>query len=86
METRERIHQLVDELPETDLDEVASLLESRRPLDPLSRALAAALADDEAEAMDAAEMIEQAYADVRQGRLVSHEDLLRRLSSLANPG
>src|SRR5215218_6929658 len=30
METRERIHQLVDELPETDLDEVASLLESRR--------------------------------------------------------
>ncbi|HEY7031543.1 MAG TPA: hypothetical protein VH482_09465 [Thermomicrobiales bacterium] len=86
METRERIHQLVDELPETELDEVARLLESRRSSDPLSRALAFALPDDEAESDDEAEAVEQAYLDVRQGKLVSHGEVLRQLTSPAKPG
>jgi hypothetical protein len=80
METRERIHQLVDELPETELEEVAQLLERRRPANSLLRALAAAPPDDEPESPEEAEAIGQAHADVAARRVVSHEEVIRRLS------
>ncbi|MEA2528171.1 MAG: hypothetical protein QOF33_3449 [Thermomicrobiales bacterium] len=83
MATRDRIHQLVDELPESDLDEVIHFLEDRGSPNTLSRALAAAPPDDEPESPEEAAAIGQAYADVADGRLVSHEELLHRLSSPA---
>lgn len=86
METRERIHQLVDELPETELGEIERLLESRRPPDPLSHTLAAAPHDNEAESEDEAAAMKQAYEDIARGNLVSHDQLLRRLSGPASPG
>ena len=83
LKTRERIHQLVDELPETELEQVAHLLERRYPSNPLLRALAVAPPDDEPESPEEADAIEQAYADVAAGRVVSHEESLRRLSARA---
>ncbi len=49
METRVRIHQLVDELSESDLDDVVQFLEDRRPSNALARLLANAPVDDETE-------------------------------------
>lgn len=83
METRERIHQLVDELPESDLDDVIHFLEDRRPSNALAHSLANAPADDELESPEEAAAIEEAYADVAGHRVISHEEALRRLSALA---
>jgi hypothetical protein len=83
MATRERIHQLIDELPESDLDDVIRFLEDRRLPDALSRALAAASPDDESESPEEAAAMQQAYADIAEGRVVPHEEMLRRLSAPA---
>jgi hypothetical protein len=76
---RDRIHRLVDQLPEAELPEIESLLVERRAnADPVLRALANAPGDDEALTAEEAPSLEEAYADIAAGRVVSHEEARRR--------
>jgi len=77
---RERIHQLVDAMPETELSEIETLLEERKiQADPFLRALANAPEDDEAVTEEEEIAVRDAYADIAAGRVVSHEEVRRRL-------
>lgn len=59
---RQYLHQLLDELPESELHRV------RMALCPV---------DDEPVTEEEAAAIEAAMEDIRQGRIVSHKDVLR---------
>jgi predicted transcriptional regulator len=77
---RDRIHRLVDQLPEAELPEVESLLTERRDhADPFLSALANAPEDDEPLTDEDIAALDEAYADVAAGRVVSHEEARRRL-------
>ncbi len=77
---RERIHQIVDAMPETELPEIESMLAERKiQADPFLRALAHAPEDDEAVTEEEEIAVREAYADIAAGRVVSHEDVRRRL-------
>ena len=79
---RERIHQLVDELPEVELNVVELLLAGRRATtDPVLQALANAPADDEPLTDDEAAAVKEGFDDIARGDVVSDtelDQLLRR--------
>lgn len=80
MQTRERIHDLVDALAEETLPAVERFLERIRDGgDPILVALANAPEDDEALTPEEEAAIEEGLADIAAGRVVSHEDVRRRL-------
>ena len=78
--TRDRLHRLIDELPEQDLPTVEQLLTERRlDDDAFRRMLAEAPEDDEPlKAKDIA-AIEEGLQDVAAGRLIPNDELWRRL-------
>jgi hypothetical protein len=82
MITRDQLHRLVNELPESDLEEIGQLLEIRRSPTLLTRALDEAPIDDEIETGEEAVEIRLAYSDVVQGKVVSHEELVRLIGRL----
>jgi hypothetical protein len=70
---RERIHRLVDQLPEIELPAVESLLSERRAAaDPFLQALANAPEDDEPLSDEDIAALDEAYADIAAGRVVPH--------------
>ena len=75
--TRDDIHRLVDSLPEGDLTAVGEYLQSRQTADSdaLLNSLMAAPWDDEPESPEEAAAVREAYEDVRNGNLVSDEEL-----------
>jgi hypothetical protein len=85
MTTKERLHRLVDALPDPVLAEAEHLLEElqQRAADPLLQALAAAPEDDEPETDEERAAIAEARAAIARGEVESWEqvraDLLRRL-------
>jgi hypothetical protein len=80
MQTRERIHDLVDELAEETLPAVERFLERMRDGgDPVLLALATAPEDDEPLTPEDEAAIEEGLADIAAGRVVSHEEVRRRL-------
>ena len=80
MQMRERVHRLIDELPEQELGAVERFLAQRGAgVSPLRCALEAAPEEDEPLSTEAAAAIEEAYADVVAGRVVKDDDLGRRL-------
>ena len=78
MATKDRLHRMVDALPEEDVPAAEKALESVR-LERVRRALAEAPEDDEPLTEAEREAIQEAEEDVRAGRLVSHEEVKRRL-------
>ncbi len=84
MTTKEKLHRLVDALPEPVLDEAEQLLQglAQRADDPLLRALAAAPEDDEPETEEERSAIAEARAAIARGEVEPWEhvrtDLLRR--------
>lgn len=73
MTVRERLHQIVDELPEPDAERALRALERWRD-DPVGLALAAAPFDDEPETPEERAAVEQAREEVRRGDVVSAEE------------
>lgn len=77
---RDRIHKLVDDLPEGDLDSVEYWLSDlRNEEDPVRRALENAPVDDEPETEEERVAVEEGRADIAAGRVISHGEVLRRL-------
>ena len=80
MQVRDRLHRLIDELPEDELGAVERLLVDRRQgCSPLRRAVMDAPVDDEPLSADDFAALEEAYADVAAGRFADDETLWRRL-------
>jgi len=87
------LHRLVDELPEDRAEAAQRILECLRgekhdeltqallesPDDSLLHTLAAAPEDDEAETPEEAQAVREAREDLAAGRVLSHEELKRRL-------
>lgn len=84
MTTKEKLHRMIDALPEPVLDEAEQLLQElqRRADDPWLRALASAAEDDESETEEERAAIAEARAAIARGEVESWEqvrtELLRR--------
>ncbi len=75
MLTRDDLHQLLDSIPDNELTAAATSL---RPLvDPVLWSLLTAPIDDEPETEEERTAIAEADEDIRQGRLIAHEDIKR---------
>lgn len=80
MTVKDRLHRLVDLLPEPELHAAESYLAFLHAQhDPLLRALLSAPADDEPYTDAERAAVAEAWADVRAGRAVSDEELRREL-------
>jgi hypothetical protein len=75
---RREAHLLLDVLPEEKLVAVRSLLEVM--VEPLSRSLAMAPAEDEEITPETAEALDRARASLARGEGVSHDEMLREFS------
>jgi predicted transcriptional regulator len=77
MTTREKVHKLVDELPESQLEPVAEFIESQDE-DPMITAFRDAPEDDEPWTDEDEAAAAEGRADIAAGRTVSHEEMLRK--------
>ncbi|MGI8927649.1 MAG: hypothetical protein ACR2HN_13555 [Tepidiformaceae bacterium] len=78
MTSRDRLHSLIDELPESSLERAERSLEMVVGCERVS--LDGAPEDDEPLTAEDEIAIESAWRDREQGKLVGHADLLRHLS------
>lgn len=85
MTNKERLHALVEDLPENEIHAALRFLEYLRDLerDPLMKNLREASPDDEPVTEEDLAALAEAWEDVKQGRVVSHEEVRRR--SLGEP-
>ena len=82
MTTKEQIHQLVNDLPESDLETVKRVFEGLSALSGSSAvetALASAPIDDESVTDEEAQAIEEGERDVEAGRVVTADEVQVRL-------
>ncbi len=80
MRTRDRIHQLVDELPEDVLPSVEQFLAERRgEADPFLRALANAPNEGERLTPEEEAAVREGLDAIEQGDVVSHAEVRREL-------
>lgn len=81
MTDRERLHSLVDDLPEGEVRAALHFVESLRTSeeDPVLRALRDAPLDDEPVTEEDRAALEEAWEDVRQGRLTAHKEVRLRV-------
>ena len=81
--TRDKLHQLIDELPDGDLELVQFLLEHRHDpdRDPFLFNLATAPYDDEPSSPEEDAEAAAAWEEYRRGRFVSAEEAKRELLS-----
>ena len=82
MTAKERIHQLVDDLPESELETARRGLEGLSALslsNPVVEALANAPVDDESVSDEEAQAIEEGERDIDAGRVVSVDQVRTRL-------
>ncbi|MBI3964484.1 MAG: hypothetical protein HY329_02525 [Chloroflexi bacterium] len=77
MTTRELLHDLVERLPETELDAARRHLEEL--VDPVLRALRRAPLDDEPESEAERAAVDAARRSLAAGRGTSHAEVCRRL-------
>ncbi len=80
--TREQVHRLVDDLPARELSAAARYLQflrSGQHQESLPPELANAPLDDEPETPEEAAAVAEAWEDVAVGRVLSHEEVLRRV-------
>jgi hypothetical protein len=76
MATRDTLHHLVDALPDAEVDAAERYLAALQS-DPMLRALLTAPTDDEPETDEERAAVAEAEEDVRQGRVVSMEEIKR---------
>lgn len=82
-QTRERIHQLVGELPEGELPNVERFLRQRQDRhDPVRDALLNAPEDDEPLTPEDVAAIQEGLDAIERGETVSHHEVRRRLLGL----
>lgn len=82
MTTKERIHQLVEDLPQSELETAKRVLEGLSALSLSNRiveALANAPVDDESVSDEEAQAIEEGERDIDAGRVVSVDQVRTRL-------
>lgn len=80
MTTKDRLHALVDQLPESEQHVAERFLEYlRASSSPLARALRNAPLDDEPLSEDERKALDEAWEDIRAGRIVSHQEMRRQL-------
>ena len=80
MVTREELHQIVDWLPDDKLEAGRqAFLEFLKKTDPMLYTLITAPEDDEPETEEERAAVEEAYAAISRGEVISHEDLMREL-------
>jgi hypothetical protein len=80
MTVKERLHHLVDALPETELETAARVLEAlRATADPVAWALDNALLDDEPDHDDADGGLTEARAEMAAGHTIPLEQVKREL-------
>ena len=77
MSTREKVHQLIDELPESEMEPVLELIASRGA-DPVLHLLENAPEEDEEISAEEEAAAAEGRADIAAGRTVSHEEMLRK--------
>jgi uncharacterized protein (DUF433 family) len=78
MMTKEGLHQLIDALPESELDEAARLLAALETTDPVLRALLLAPEDDEPETDEERAAVDEARQAARRGEVFTLEDVEER--------
>ena len=77
--TRSRLHHLVDELPESELDAAVRFLEYLRDTgDPLLRSLETAPEDDEPVTPEDEERIREGWAAYRRGETVTLDEYMQQ--------
>ncbi len=74
--TRERLHEMVDRIPESDIAAAQQALE-RLARDASFRAALSAPLDDEPVTAGDATAIARALEEIKAGRAVSHDEVLR---------
>lgn len=80
MTARERVLRLVERLPESELPTAERVLEALAMAgDPVARALAAALEDDEPLTDADEDAIAEGHEAYRRGEVIDHEEARRRL-------
>ncbi len=80
MTTKEAIKQLVDQLPESELETVRRFLEYvKASADPVWNAFLNAPLDDEPETEEERSSVEEARRDFQAGNVISLEELDRKL-------
>lgn len=81
MTVKERLHALIDDLPESELAAAERYLTYLRLLaqEPVLRALLTAPVDDEPLTEDDRAALREARDEVAAGRVMSHEEARRRL-------
>jgi hypothetical protein len=77
MTTKYRLHQLVDALPDNELDEAERLLAALMTDDPVLRAVRLAPLDEEDETEDERAAVQEARAERDRGELVDDVDFVR---------
>lgn len=81
MTTREKLHRIVDELPEEQLDAALRAIETRSD-DPLIRRLEEAPAEDEEISAEEEAAVQEARDELTQGApLVSHDEIKREFGA-----
>ena len=78
MQVRERLHRLIDQLPDAELDRVERLFIQDAD-GAIETAIADAPDDDEPLTPEDETALSDAYADLAAGRVVSHDQARRRL-------
>lgn len=82
MTTKQRLHQLVDELPETEIYVATRLMEAlKQTADPLLHALRNAPIDDEPTTPEEDAGAAEAWQEYLRGESISAEEAKRRLLS-----
>ena len=79
MAVKDRLHALVDQLPETRLDQAQQLLEALLADDPVGISLALAPIDDEPETEEERALVEDARAELARGEYLTTDELRRSL-------
>jgi len=81
MTDKERLHSLVEDLPEAEVHAALRFVQYLRQeaLDPVARALQEAPYDDEPVTAEDLAELEAAERDRQQGRVVSHDEARREL-------
>ena len=81
LNTREKLHKLIDELPESELAMTECLLKDlvNGTRDPLIRKLMSAPWDDEPETEEERAAVQEAREQIARGEVISDEEVWRRL-------
>jgi hypothetical protein len=80
--SKEGLHQLIDALPESELDKAARLLAALETTDPVLRALLLAPEDDEPETDEERAAVDEAREAARRGEVFTLEEVERELGLL----